>query len=102
MHILVHTHAYSQQSVSRGDFVRQWQLHAMPLHSATYPDHLLTGLGVCSPSAKCVWNAYWLRWGCTLDPPMRAARAGAPKRVRGWVPNGSLREKWLATCPGVP
>jgi hypothetical protein len=58
------------------------------------------GLGAGSPSAKCVWNVYWLRRGCTLDPLTHAARAGVPKRVPGWVTYGG--KKWSATCPGVP
>ncbi len=64
------------------------------------PRSSLTGLGAGSPSAKCVWNAYWLLRRCTLDPPTRAVRAGTPKRVLGWVSDGG--KKWLATCPGVP
>ncbi len=38
--------------------------------------------------------------GVHFGPQTRAARAGAPKRVRGWVFDGG--KKWSATCPGVP
>ena len=41
----IHTHTYTRQSGSGGVFVRQWRLHATPLHSATYPDHLRRGSG---------------------------------------------------------
>ncbi len=42
-----------------------------------------TGLGAELPSEKCVLTACGRRRGCTLTPPKRAARAGAPNLVRG-------------------
>ena len=99
--IHTHTYTYIRQTI------RVWRCFCAAVAAARdasaqrhLPRSSPTGLGACSPSAKCVWNAYWLSRGCTLDPPTRAARAGAPKRVRGWVSDG--RKKWSATCPGVP
>ncbi len=59
-----------------------------------------TGLGAGLPSAKCVWITRGRRRGCTLPPPTRAARAVAPNRVLGWVPDDG--KKWSGACPGVP
>jgi hypothetical protein len=99
----IHTHTYTYIHQA----IRVWRCFCAAVaapRDASAQRHLPrsspTGLGACSPSAKCVWTAYWLSRGCTLDPPTRAARAGAPKRVRGWVSDG--RKKWSATCPGVP
>ena len=102
--IHTHTYTYIHQAIS---VERGFCAAVAAARDASAQRHLPrsspTGLGACSPSAKCVWNAYWLSRGCTLDPPTRAARArcaGAPKWVRGWVSDG--RKKWSATCPGVP
>jgi hypothetical protein len=87
--IHAHTYTYIQPAISveRGFGAALAAAHDSPAQS-----HLSRssqrGLRAGLPSAKCVWNAYWLRRGCTLDPPTRAARAGAPKRVRGWVSYG--------------
>ena len=40
----IHIHSPDNQSLEVF-FVRQWRLHATPLHRATYPDHLQRGSG---------------------------------------------------------
>ncbi len=103
IYIQIHTHTYTyiQPAISVERVFCAAVAAARDASAQRYlPRSSPTRLGACSPSAKCVWNAYWLCRGCTLDPPTRAARASAPKRVRGWVSDG--RKKWSATCPGVP
>ena len=80
VYIHIHTHTYTRQSGSGGVFVRQWRLHATPLHSATYPDHLRRGSG----RARRARNACGLPigWaGGALWIPQRVLRA--PVRQNG-------------------
>ena len=97
---MIHTHKYTRQSVSGGGFQVLWPSHATPLRGTTYPDHLGLGSGRdCRAGNACrlpVGGAGGALW----TPPTGAARAGAPKRVLGWVPDGG--KKWLGACPGVP
>ncbi len=86
-HIHTHTYTYIHQAIRVERGFCEAVAAARDASAQRYlPRSSPTGLRACSPSAKCVWNAYWLSRGCTLDPPTRAARAGAPKRVRGGSP----------------
>jgi hypothetical protein len=110
-YIHIHTHTYNQQSVSRGVWCCSGGCTRFTCQCAKPPIQVISE-GARGGLAKCEmrWNVYSLRRGCTLDPPTRAARAGAPKRVRGvglrWRENvvghlSSLRGA-LSGARGVP
>ena len=98
--IHIHTHTYAGQSESGGVFVRQWRLHATPLHSATYPDHLDGARGVLAERemhAECLLAEQGVHLGSpNACCARRCAKTGQgvglrwPEKVVGHLPRGAL------------
>ena len=99
-YIQIHTHMHPLKTGLDGGFPAGQRPLATRWRGAIPPDHL----GCCSRRDHSMHMAHGRPIGGTRDslcpPPTRAARSGAPKRVRGWVPDGGV--KWSGTCPGSP
>ena len=97
--IHTHTYTYIHQAIS---VERGFCAAVAAPRDASAQRHLPrsspTGLGACSPSAKCVWNAYWL--SRHFESPNACCARRCAKTGPGWVSDG--RKKWSATCPGGP
>ena len=94
-YIHIHTHTYTWQSASGGGFEQLLRPLATPLRSPTYPDHLGRGSGRARRARNACGMHIGGAGGALWTPPTRAARAGAQKRVRVYVPDGG--KKWSAT-----
>ena len=99
-YIQIHTHIQpSKTGLDKGFLALQRALETL-WWRAIPPDHLECYLR--RDRRTHTWP--WMPIGGTRDSlyplPTRLARAGAPKRVGEWVPDGGV--KWSDSCPGSP